>query len=66
MANEANEQHRVVYNSRQSPRSNNNRHYAKLNGLKFDPDFELYRDPFGFVLSSENPTPHSNPVDCWR
>ena len=65
MAKAAAKRSRVVYKHNQSPKSNNNRHYAKLHGWKFDMDWDTYRDACNFPMFPGD-SPHKNNVDCHR
>jgi hypothetical protein len=61
----ASKRSRFTYNPNQSPRSSNNRRYAKRRGWKFDPDFEQYRDKRNYLIPLGG-SPPDNDVDCCR
>ena len=55
----------LIYDPRQSPRSNHNRRVAAQNYWTFDKDYHWYRDGNNFLIP-EDGVARANPVDALR
>ena len=55
----------LVYDCKKTPQSRHNRHVARKNGWRWDPDLATYRNRDNFPMDFDGEFP-ANPVDCLR